>query len=184
MPSVSRALPYTLLVGIVGAAIVHIAVLLLVPNYSERDAWSRLAGLGEPFSMIELSGEIGAAEFSEDANPFVRTLACRFEIEPGIARIQADGEVPFWSAAVFDRTGRNIYSLNDRTTPGGGLDMVIASPLRMIELRKDLPEGFEEAVFVELDAPEGVAVIRVVVPDQSWDALADRFLSGARCRPG
>jgi uncharacterized membrane protein len=31
---------YILLIGIVGAGIVHIAVLLLLPQFSERDAWS------------------------------------------------------------------------------------------------------------------------------------------------
>jgi uncharacterized membrane protein len=172
---VRRAIFYTLLVGLVGAAIVHIAVLLLVPRFSERDAWSRIAAMAGPFEMVRLDG----AEW--ESNPFLRVLACRFEIEPGIARVRAEGKVPFWSAAIFDRSGRNIYSLNDRTTIGDRLDLVIATPVRMIELRKDLPEELAEAIFVELDNNQGLAVIRVVVPDSSWNQLAERFLAGARC---
>jgi len=38
-----RKLIYAALLGLVGAGIVHIAVLLMVPDFSERDAWSRLA---------------------------------------------------------------------------------------------------------------------------------------------
>jgi len=34
---------YAVVLGLVGAAIVHIAVLFLLPRLSERDAWSRLA---------------------------------------------------------------------------------------------------------------------------------------------
>jgi len=36
-----RRLFHAVLLGLVGAGIVHIVVLLLVPEFSERDAWSR-----------------------------------------------------------------------------------------------------------------------------------------------
>ena len=45
---------YALLVGIVGAGIVHIVVLLLVPSYSERDAWSRLSEMADLYGIAPL----------------------------------------------------------------------------------------------------------------------------------
>lgn len=173
-----RKLLYPILLGLTGAGIVHIAVLFLVPTYSEGDAWSQVAAAGQPFQIVPISG---TTAFGKEANPFMRTIACHFEIDPGIARIRAEGEVPFWSAAIFDRKGRNVYSLNDRTTVGGRLDLVVATPVQMVELRKDLPAEMAESVFVELDSNQGLAVIRVAVPDRSWSALADSFLKGARC---
>ncbi len=41
-----------LLLGLVGAAIVHIAVLLLVPFYSSKNAWSHLESLGMAIAFI------------------------------------------------------------------------------------------------------------------------------------
>jgi uncharacterized membrane protein len=37
---------YALLIGVVGAGIVHIAVLFLLPYMTERDAWTRMAASG------------------------------------------------------------------------------------------------------------------------------------------
>lgn len=38
-----------LILGLVGAAIVHIAVLLLIPFYSSKNAWSHLEALGDAY---------------------------------------------------------------------------------------------------------------------------------------
>jgi len=38
-----RKLLYAVLLGLIGAGIVHIVILILLPLFSQRDAWSRLA---------------------------------------------------------------------------------------------------------------------------------------------
>jgi len=177
---VTRALSYALLLGIVGAALVHIAVLLLVPTFTDRDAWARLAERGEPFRFVAVSG---SDAFARGANPFLRAVACRFSIEEGMVHIRASGTVPLWTAAIFDRSGQNIYSLNDRTTPSGELDIVVASPPQIIELRKEIPEEFDTSVFVGLETGEGIAVIRAALLDDSWSDLVSDFLDQAECVP-
>jgi uncharacterized membrane protein len=177
----SRPALYTLLLGLVGAAIVHIAVLLLVPAYSGRDAWSRIASEGEVFQFVRISGGRAGDPIAKGGNPFVRAIACRIEIDPAIAHVRVAGDLSLWTAAVFDGKGQNVFSLNDRTNVGNRLDLVIATPVAMVELRKDLPETYAETVFVELDSGRGLVVVRAIVPDASWSALADSFLDGAVC---
>ena len=43
---------YALLVGLFGAGIVHIAILFLVPDFSERDVWSRLAMVSDYYRVV------------------------------------------------------------------------------------------------------------------------------------
>lgn len=175
-------LVYALVLGAVGAAIVHIAVLLLVPVYSERDAWARLAARAPPFTIIRIDGSSGGGGFVKGADPLFASVACRFALTTGIAHIRAEGEMPFWSVSVYDRRGQNIYSFNDRTATDRKLDMVIATPARMVELRKELPEKFSASVFVETDETEGMIVARAFVPNDSWSGLADAFFKSATCR--
>ena len=40
-----------LLFGLIGAGIVHIAVVLLVPFYSDRNAWSRISAYGDDWQF-------------------------------------------------------------------------------------------------------------------------------------
>lgn len=173
---------YAILLGLVGAAVVHMAVLLLVPIYSERDAWARLASRAPAFAITEIASPTGDASFGKGADPLFSSAACRFALSTGIAHFVADGDVPFWSVSVYDRRGQNIYSFNDRTATDRQLDVVVATPVQMVELRKDLPEEYAAAVFVETEQREGIIVARAFMPDQSWSGIVKGFLDSAECR--
>ncbi len=176
----SRAI-YTIVLGLVGAAVVHLAVLLLVPIYSERDAWSRLGERAPLFTLSPITGP-DSTLFSRAADPLLTAAACRFALGTGIARFAAVGDVPYWAVSVHDRFGQEIYSFNDRTATDRQLDVVIASPAQMVELRKELPEEYENSVFVETDQREGILVVRAFVPDQSWSGVVSKFIDSAVCR--
>lgn len=159
---------YIVLVGLVGAGIVHIAVLLLLPVVSDRDAWSRLSQRGGPYVVTPLYGAEADRRVLRSADPLFQAVACRFDLNDGIAHIRGVGHMPYWSVSVYDRGGRNIYSFNDRSSSAGMLDLVVLTPAQMLEVRKDLPQAYAESVFVEAELGEGIAVVRGFVPDPSW----------------
>ena len=178
-----RRLLYAVAVGLVGAGIVHIVVLLLLPDFSERDAWSRLESRGELYRIIRIDGTPAAAEvIHRSADPLFYVAACRFDLEEGYAHITAPGRVPYWSVSVYDRSGQNIYSFNDRTATSGQLDFVVLTPPQMIDVRKELPEALVSSVFVEADIDQGIALVRVFVPDASWAPQMTRYIDGLICR--
>lgn len=172
---------YAFLVGLCGAGIVHILIVLLVPGMSDRDAWSRLAVAGELNRVIRLDTRGVSPLWLGPVDPLFAAAACRFDLEDGAVHVQATEAMPYWSASVYDRDGRNIYSFNDRTSAGGALDFVVLTPAQMVETRKDLPEGFEQSVFVEAPVDEAVVVVRIFVPDDSWAPLASRFIGSMSC---
>ncbi len=176
-----RRLLHALAVGLVGAGIAHIVILLLVPAFSERDAWSRLAMVAAPNKVVRLDAEIGGAPVVKALDPLFFEAACRFELSEGVVRINNAGKVPYWSASVYDRSGQNIYNFNDRTATDGNLDFVVLTPAQMIELRKGLPDEFAKSIFVETPIDEGIVVVRAFVPDASWKSEVSRFLDGISC---
>ncbi|UDL91556.1 DUF1254 domain-containing protein [Mesorhizobium sp. PAMC28654] len=176
-----RRLLHVILLGLLGAGIIHIAVLLLVPVFSERDAWSRLAMASDLYKITRLDAEAGGAPVVKSVDPMFYAAACRFDLVDGMVRVKAPGNVPFWSVSVYDRNGHNIYSFNDHTANGGALDAVVLTPAQMIEVRKDLPEQLQGAIFVEAPIDEGIFVIRGFVPDDSWKPIVSRFLDQSSC---
>jgi uncharacterized membrane protein len=175
-------LAYAVLVGLVGAGIVHIAILMMLPSFSERDAWSKLAETAGFDKAIRIAG--GAAEQAvlQSPDPFFDAVACRFDLGEGTVRLTAGGVNPSWSVSVYNRNGQNIYSFNDRSSADGSLDFVIATPVQMTEVRKNLPPEFEKSVFVEADIDEGIVVIRSFVPDESWKPQITSYLNSVSCR--
>jgi uncharacterized membrane protein len=172
-----------LLFGLVGAGIVHIAVVLLIPYYSDRNAWSRISSYGDDwqFHKVTDTGKPGTAPLAFD--PFFQAAACRFDITDLPAHITGVGTLPYWSISVYNRQGENIYSINDRTAIADQLDLVVATPLQMIELNKSKPLAAENSVLIEADMDEGFVVIRSFVPDESWKDQVDAFLKSASCTP-
>lgn len=172
---------YAVAIGLFGAGIVHIVILLMVPDFSERDAWSRLAMVSGQYKMVRLDAETGEQPLVRSVDPLFYAAACRFDLSEGAVRIATPGTVPFWSTSIYDRNGQNIYSFNDHTPTGGNLDLVVLTTAQMIEFRKELPTNFERSIFVEAAIDEGIVVIRAFVPDESWKPAVSRFLDQASC---
>lgn len=175
-------LVYALLLGLVGAGIVHIVVLLLVPSYSQRDAWSTLAAREQLYDLVRLDNP-GAAPLIGSLDPLFSAAACRFDLQDGALRVWGEGSVPYWSISIHDRAGQNIFSFNDRSSSDGRLDFVVASPLQMIELRNAMPVEFDRSVFVEAALDEGIVVLRAFAPDESWSPTVTAYLEGITCAP-
>ncbi|MBN9074332.1 MAG: DUF1254 domain-containing protein [Rhizobiales bacterium] len=173
---------YALAAGLLGAGIVHIAVLLMLPEFSERDAWSRLGPDSDIYAVHRIDGGPAAEVLRGFEDPLFYVSACRFDLEDGFAHIKAPGGAPFWSASVYGRNGRNLYSFNDRTATNGALDFVVVTPAQMIDIRKELPPALVSSVFVEADIGQGIAVVRTFVPDRTWADKAAALHSGMTCR--
>lgn len=178
-----RRLVYAIVLGLVGAGIVHIVILILLPRFTERDAWTRLAARAEIYSAIRIDPAGGSGAFAASVDPLFFAVACRFDLAEGMARMHAPGRVPFWSVSVYDRGGQNINSFNDRIAEDARLDFVVLDAAQMIEVGKALPEGLQGSIFVETEIREGIIVLRTFVPDQTWAPAIARFLDAVKCEP-
>jgi len=114
-------------------------------------------------------------------DPMFGVSACRFNLQEAPVVVETSGGVPFWSVAVFDRQGQNVYSFNDRTAIGRKLFMIVVDPVQMSKIRKDPPEELERAVLIESEIDEGYILIRALQDDPSNRPELITFLNNARC---
>ncbi len=172
---------YVLSVAFVLAGIVHILIVLLIPNYAARDAWAKLEQVAAPwsFSIVALPGQ--SNEILPLVDPAFGIAACRFDLSQAPLWVSAEGQLAFWSIAIFDRQGRNIYSFNDRTAIERQLSLIVVDPVQMAQLRKNPPASVDKAVLVETNTAEGFVLIRALQENQSWAAPVLQFLTSARC---
>lgn len=175
----------SLALGIIGAAIVHIIILFLLPSVAEKGPWQRLGAAAGHYTFVPVNRkDIPSSPTIRPIDPFFDEAACRFDLKDGVVHIHAPGHVPFWSMSVYDRRGENIYSLTDRTATDGDLDLVIATPAQLIEVKKDIPKDFEKSIFVETDTGKGIALVRSFIPDDSWAPGIDHYMKSLVCQSG
>ena len=168
--------------GLVGAAVLHLIILLSTPHFSNRDAYTRSVAEGRPHVFHLLDDSREKTELGS-GDPFMRVAVCTFSVEEKAVRLAAFGAVPFWSVAIFDSASNEIFSMNDRTSAGGELDILIANQVQLAAIRKAQPEGLSKSILVEADRDKGYAVLRTMVPQASFVEEAERFLGEAKCEP-
>lgn len=172
---------YALAVAFVLAGIVHILIILLIPNYAAKDAWAKLASVAGPWKFVMVAEPGGQDGVLPVVDPAFGTAACRYDLTDAPLRVSADGQLPFWSIAIFDRQGRNIYSFNDRTAIERQLSLLVINPVQMAQIRRNPPPESDKAVLVETNTSQGFVLIRALQENQSWAPDVREFLTNAKC---
>lgn len=167
--------------GVLLGGIIHVAIVFLVPYYAGNDAWAQMQRFGRDGQFHTLPIPEAGAEPIGALDPRMVEAVCRVNLSNGPVRIQAEFPDEFWSVAVFDRRGRNVYSLNDRAAERSRLDLAILTPVQMAQLRQDPPASLETAIVLELPISAGFVMLRVFVPDDSMLPGAQAALAGANC---
>ncbi|RWX76039.1 DUF1254 domain-containing protein [Neorhizobium lilium] len=171
------------LVGVVGAALLHLIIVLLLPQFSDRDAYTRVLAEGEVQRFWRLGEKPDKAGLAKD-DPYLETAVCAFDLSESPARIAgANPGIPFWSLAVYDSGSNEVFSINDRTSVAGALDVVLATPMQMTQLRKTLPTGATQSILVESQTSDGYVVLRALAPGRSFAESVSEFLDKATCAP-
>lgn len=177
-----RSVLFAVIVGLVGAALLHIVIVLALPRFTGKDAYSRVLGLYEMDSFFPLTSEPGPTGLANE-DPFLRVAVCGFSVSTGPARFIAKGAVPFWSLSIYDADSNEIFSMNDHTAVNGNLDLVMATPIQLVDLRKTPPESLAQSIMVEMPDEEGYAVLRALAPTGSFEEPVRTFLAESSCEP-
>jgi uncharacterized membrane protein len=167
--------------GLLLGGIIHIAVVFMVPYYADRDAWAQMRQFGPDDRFHVLPLPQAGSEPLRSLDPWMLHAVCRFSLASGPVRITAALPDDFWSIAIFDRRGRNMYSLNDRSAERTRLDLAVITPVQMAQLRQDPPPSLEQAIVIELPIDEGFALLRVFVADDTKFQAAARAVRSADC---
>ena len=175
-----RTLVYAL-GGLLLGGIIHVVVVLLVPDFANRDAWTSMGRFGTDGEFHLLPMSEPGTEPLPYLDPDMAFAVCRFSLAERPIRIHAALPADFWSAAIYDRRGRSVYSLNDRSAGEGGFDMVLATPVQMARMRENPVDALETTIVIELPVDRGFVLLRSFVADPTLLPETEAALAAARC---
>jgi uncharacterized membrane protein len=167
--------------GLVAGGIIHLVIVLLVPMYASHDAWAEMGRFGADRAFHILPQPEAGNEIIPGMDPRLLQAECRFTLRDGPLRVTAKMPDEFWSVAVFDRRGRNVYSLNDRATEGPDLDLAVMTAVQLAQMRQNPPASMENAITIDLPISDGFVLLRAFVPDASMLPQATAALTAADC---
>ncbi len=168
---------------LIGAGIVHIVTVLLVPFFAEKDAWSRLQQSARPFVFSILETDHGSEAHVTGLDPLFVQAACRVQTTTAPVEITFDDPDRFWSLAIIDRLNSVIFSLNDRTVEQGGARFLLVTATQKSRIRERDPLAHEDNIFVDTDQDELVAILRIYAPTAIDRKQVAGVVGNAICRP-
>ncbi len=144
------------------AAVTHICVILAIPSYAARDAFARLAPLGELQATVALPAAGPNQRLLPFADPAFATAFCRYDLSRGPLRVRApSGRAGFVSLSFHTKRGNVFYALTDRAAIRGALDALIVMPEQARRLAAgDSEEDPNHELRVVASVPEGFVLIR------------------------
>ena len=171
---------FAIVVGVLGAALLHLVIILALPAYSDRDAFQRVEAMGDEdaFHVLDADHECGGLS---NGDPYMQTAVCAFDLADMPVHLTAGGHVPFWSLGIYDSASNEVFSMSDRTSVGGALDVLVAAPVQLAAIRKALPAELSQSILVEMTEGQGYVVLRTMAPQPSFKEGASDFLAKARC---
>ncbi|WP_349364036.1 MAG: hypothetical protein ABL307_01300 [Roseitalea porphyridii] len=175
---------YATLVGLVGAAVVHLVVIFLLPLVSTDTAWNRVAAQvaeHEPMRPGDERDALGAGAYGPD--PFFVTVICRYDLRAGALHVRSPGLAPLWTVGVHDSLGTVIFSANDRLVAGRRLDLAVVDASQLRFVRQNAPPELANAIIAPAARPTGFVTVRAFRPDPTWDTVIERFVDELACEP-
>jgi uncharacterized membrane protein len=173
------------LCGLVLAAGVHIVIILGIPKYANKDAFSRLAGTSTIEQATLVSAPGGSGTWLSRPDPAVAVAACAFDLTGGPLRISAKPGPLFQSLSLHSRGGGVFFAVTDRAAVRGELDMVIMTQRQLDEALAAEDED-EPSRDVRIVTPrrEGFVMVRVAAPFPSQRAEAENAAKAVACTVG
>lgn len=172
---------YLSICGLILAGIIHIIIILLIPSLGSKDAAKQIASTFSDgkFHYINDGKRVGIT----NSDPFLKLSVCKYDLTKSAIEIKGPLNKNFWSASVFDESGKVIYSMNDRTAIKNQLRMIIVNPIQMADIRQTQPEEVESSILVESQSMRGFVLLRALVADVSWTEQSVGFLRDSECIP-
>ncbi|MGE3642737.1 MAG: hypothetical protein AB7F96_02665 [Beijerinckiaceae bacterium] len=166
------------------AGIVHIVSVLAMPRLAAEDAFSRFARVTPLHKLTILTGRPDAASLVPFEDPANALAVCRFDLKAGPVRLRGrlsgDGLVLM---SFRNRFGTAFYSMNDRGTSRGNLNVVLVTAEQLEAIEANDPED-DVPNELRLSAPslEGFIVLRALAPERSQFAEAVQSLKTIDCK--
>lgn len=170
-----------LILALLGAAIIHIAIILLIPRYTNQTAWS---GLGEMKTDNRFQQINSSSLASTDNDPFFIKTACRFNLKDAPVHISGPSDgLPFWSLSIYNRQGDNLFSVNDSVNPNKDISIIITQPQTSALIKAKLDQVSSQTIVLEQDINEGIIMLQAYMPDESWRRSVSNFIQNLSCQP-
>lgn len=160
--------------AVILGGIVHIAAMLVIPALSPKSGYSRFESQIEANSAVVL----GPARPDEVPFPFSSPdlvyVVCRFDVAAKPVRFTASLPNTYWSLALYEPDGGNIFHTNSMQSATANPDLVVLN-------RGQEYEATDVAMVTQATSPRGLVMLRIFLRDPTLADIMEAAAADANC---
>lgn len=168
--------------GILLGAVIHLVVILMLPQVADHPVSSRIADLAGLSTTTIVPVPKRDQENPLRLDPYLSYAVCRLDLSEGPGELTGTLPSTFWSLAVYDLDGTVIYSTTNRDGIGQKLDLGLFDPAQtrlLAEQKIDIAPGL---LIVETQSDEVMVVVRLAQLSSTVRARYEAQLARLACR--
>jgi uncharacterized membrane protein len=158
--------------GILLGLVIHLVVILTLPQLASNNVAAKLAALGQLNKTVLLDDVAPGAPNTLRLDPELTYAMCKLDLRSGPGELTGTLPLAFWSVAVYDKSGTVLYSTTNRDGIGQTLDIGVfdlAQTRLLAEQKIDVAAGL---LIVESQTDDIFVVVRLAPPQP---AMRDRY---------
>lgn len=170
-----------LIAGVLLGVIIHISVILALPMVATHTVWSRIAAIAPENRIVVLPSPAPGVANPLQLDPGLEYAVCRVNLAAGPGEISGTLPDAYWSLAIFDPSGRVIYSTTNRDGIGQNLNLGIFNPDQthlLAEQRLDIADGL---LIIESPGDDVFVVVRLAPAHEAVRARSAQALARIAC---
>lgn len=181
LPRYPRIRWRTLLLGLIGAGIVHIVATLVWPQFSGGSGALRIAATLEAGQMTVLPPLSPKTQLVPFQAPDFSYAACRIDVSEAAYAVRATLPEPGWTLSIHNMAGDTVYVVTGQEQRSTNIALLVLPPGdRFVGV---LPEARLAAGFaqVSMPSPQGIVLLRAPNKGAAYQSQVDADLAKATC---
>jgi uncharacterized membrane protein len=168
------ALFYAVAILLIGG-IVHIASLLLLPRWSEHDAYARVASFAK-LPLQTVAGPPASAAVLSYRDPALATTYCLYDLSTGPVRVSISAAgAKFLALSMHSRHGRPFYALTGSSASHGVVALTLATEAQIAAAEtRDADDETNQELRVLAPETKGFVQVQVLAATPSGLAAAEQ----------
>jgi uncharacterized membrane protein len=167
--------------GALVGGIVHLAIVLYLPNTATQDAYARISAAAPVNAVAALPAPTSEQSIVPFMDPAFAAAVCRYDLSEGPIKLRAPVSPAYTSVSFYTDKGVAYYAINDRAAGRRVIELDLMTKAQRAELPDDEEMAAADRLIVESPTGRGLIVLRALAPEPGLMAAAKAALAAARC---
>jgi uncharacterized membrane protein len=167
--------------GALMGGIVHLGIVLYLPNTATQDAYARISAVSPVNAMVALPAPTSTSTIVPFMDPAFAAAVCRYDLTGGPIKLRAPVSPAYTSVSFYTSKGIAYYAINDRAAGRRLIELDLMTKDQRAELPDDEETAAADRLIVESPSEQGLIVLRALAPEPGMMPAAKTALASARC---